>query len=135
MWTSRRSSKYGAKRTTVDGMRFDSKHEAGVYSELALRLKAGEIVDIQRQKTFTLRGLNGKVVCSHRVDFLIAHKDGSLEVVEAKSSATMTRDWAIKRELFIDNYKDIPYTVVTSRPRWWKRRLGRPKPSVAGRNI
>jgi hypothetical protein len=51
----RKSNKYRAVRTTVDGIRFDSKREASRYLELQMREKAGEIRDLQRQVSFPLR--------------------------------------------------------------------------------
>ena len=47
-------SKYGAVKTTVDGIRFDSKKEAVRYCELKLLEKAGEIEDLELQPVFPL---------------------------------------------------------------------------------
>jgi len=47
--------KYGAKPTTVNGIRFASKAEARRYSELLLLARAGEIIDLGLQPTFSLR--------------------------------------------------------------------------------
>jgi len=49
-----RRSKYGAIRTTVDGITFDSKREAQRYRELKLLEKAGEIWDLELQPEFPL---------------------------------------------------------------------------------
>ena len=35
--------KYGNRATCVCGLKFDSKHEAEIYRELMLRVRAGEI--------------------------------------------------------------------------------------------
>ncbi len=115
-WT--RKAKYGSKRTTFEGRRYDSKGEAGLAFGLAMELKAGLIKEIQPQKTFELRGLNGKLVARHRVDFLVTLPDGSQEVREFKGFATEV--WRIKRELFLDNYPLIPYIVITAKNRWMK---------------
>ncbi len=50
----KRRSKYGAVRTTVDGIVFASKSEARRYGELKLLLKAGEIEDLELQPRFPL---------------------------------------------------------------------------------
>lgn len=42
-------SKFNAKKTTVDGIVFDSKREARRYQELKLMERAGKIRDLQRQ--------------------------------------------------------------------------------------
>ncbi len=113
-WT--RKAKYGSRRTIFEGRRYDSKGEAGLAYELAMELKAGLLKEIQPQKTFELRGLNGKLVARHRVDFLVTLPDGSQEVREFKGFATEI--WRIKRELFLDNYPLIPYIVITAKNRW-----------------
>ena len=53
----RRSGKYNAKRTTVEGITFHSAKEARRYQELRLLEKAGEIVDLGRQPSFLLHAL------------------------------------------------------------------------------
>ena len=50
----RKPSKYGNKKTTVDGIQFDSKKEAKRWGELQLLLKAGRITEIERQVIFEL---------------------------------------------------------------------------------
>lgn len=51
---SRRGHKYGAVRTTVDGVTFASKAEARRYAELKLLEKAGEIQRLRLQPTFDI---------------------------------------------------------------------------------
>ena len=48
--------KYGNRRVEVDGIKFDSQHEANVYQELMLRVKAGELKTVCRQVKFDLPG-------------------------------------------------------------------------------
>jgi hypothetical protein len=50
----RKPSKYRAKPTVVDGIRFASMKEAKRYGELKLLEKAGEILDLDLQPSFTL---------------------------------------------------------------------------------
>lgn len=47
-------NKYNARRTTVDGIMFDSKREAARYKELQLLLHAREISDLTLQPKFLL---------------------------------------------------------------------------------
>ena len=42
-------SKYGAIKTVLDGIKFDSKAEARRWAELRLLERAGQIHDLQRQ--------------------------------------------------------------------------------------
>jgi hypothetical protein len=54
-------SKYGAKRTTVDGITFHSAGEARRYQELRLLEKAGEISDLELQPVFSLSVMGGEI--------------------------------------------------------------------------
>lgn len=47
-------SKYGARKTVVDGITFDSKKEANRYRELKLLERAGEICFLRLQVPFEL---------------------------------------------------------------------------------
>lgn len=49
-----RKSKYGAVRTSVNGIAFASKREAARYQELLLLERAGEIWDLELQPRFVL---------------------------------------------------------------------------------
>lgn len=49
-------SKYGNRRVEVDGIKFDSQHEATIYQELMLRVRAGELKAVLRQVSFDLPG-------------------------------------------------------------------------------
>ena len=49
-----RRSKYGAVKTTIDGIVFDSKREAARFAELKLRERAGEIRGVEVQPIFQL---------------------------------------------------------------------------------
>lgn len=59
-------NKYYAKKVTVDGHTFDSKHEAERYSELKLLERAGQIENLQLQVPFVLlplqKGEDGKTL-------------------------------------------------------------------------
>ena len=77
--------KYGAKKTDVDGIRFDSKKEAKYYQELKLRQMAGEIVFFLRQVPFYLPG-----GVTYRVDFQEFHADGTVHFVDVKGMRTQS---------------------------------------------
>jgi tellurite resistance protein len=85
-------SKYGAKRTLLDGIVFDSKREAEVYGQLKLLEKAGRISGFERQRKFNLI-VNSEIIGSYRADFaFIDHdQDGRLRVVDVKG--VVTRDF------------------------------------------
>lgn len=83
--------KYNAIKTELDGIKFDSKKEARYYSELKLRVKAGEIVFFLRQVPFDLPG-NVK----YRVDFQEFHTDGTIHFVDVKG--VRTTDFIMKKK-------------------------------------
>lgn len=102
-------SKYGAKKTVVDGIQFDSKKEARRYAELKLLQKAGEISNLELQKKFLLipsQKLGGKVVereCSYVADFVYTDtKTGNIVVEDTKG--IKTKDYIIKRKLMLYVY-------------------------------
>lgn len=77
-------SKYGNRRVEVDGIKFDSQHEATIYQELMLRVRAGELKAVLRQVSFDLPG-----GIRYVADFVTIAPDMHVEgVYDAKSSAT-----------------------------------------------
>lgn len=76
-------SKYGNRKTTRGGEQFDSEHEARVYDEILLRLRAGEMRGFCRQQSFPLPG-----GVKYIADFVILNNDQTYTVVDAKSEAT-----------------------------------------------
>lgn len=75
--------KYHNRRTERDGHFYDSGLESKVGWELEMRMKAGEIKEIQRQVDFPLM-VNGQKVTTYRADFLVTMADDTQEVFEAK---------------------------------------------------
>ena len=76
-------SKFSAKPTVVDGIRFDSQLEARYYKKLLLRKKAGEVNFFLRQVPLHLPG-GTKLV----IDFLEFHSDGHVHFVDTKGILT-----------------------------------------------
>lgn len=56
-----RRSKYGNRKTEIDGFVFDSKRETERYQQLKLLEAAGEIVDLRMQVKYHC-AVNGKKV-------------------------------------------------------------------------
>lgn len=63
--TWHRSSKFGAKRTTIGARTYDSVGEAYRAGQLAILQRAGEISDLQHQVTFRLTAAE----ITYRADF------------------------------------------------------------------
>lgn len=87
--TKPKRSKYGAQKTMVDGILFDSKREAAYYSELKIREKAGEVSGVALQRPFPII-INGQSVGKFLSDFaFIDHaQDDRLRVVDVKGYDT-----------------------------------------------
>jgi len=96
-------NKYHAKRTTVDGITFDSKREAKRYVELQILERAGRITNLQRPKPYQLV-VNGVKVGRYTPDF--TYVENGVEVVEdVKSPATKkARDYRLRKMLMLAIY-------------------------------
>ncbi|RVL60383.1 MULTISPECIES: DUF1064 domain-containing protein [Sinorhizobium] len=92
-----RPSKYRNKKTTVDGIKFDSKREAQFYSSLKQLERAGQVYEVELQKPYALT-VNGQLVCTYKADFAFY---GAIQkrnrVVDVKGVAT--KDFVIKKKL------------------------------------
>jgi len=64
----KKSHKYRAKPTTIDGIRFASKKESERYALLKTWEKDGAIRDLELQPTFPIY-INNKKVCLYVADF------------------------------------------------------------------
>lgn len=118
-----RRSKYGNRKTVVDGITFDSKKEANRFRELQLLERAGKITALQRQVKYVLiptqrefsneiykKGAHqghfkpGKVLekeCSYIADFAYM-QDGAYVVEDTKG--VRTEAYKIKRKLMLERY-------------------------------
>ena len=103
----RSRSKYGNHETIVDGIRFDSRHEAHRWIELRYMERVGLITELKRQVPFELipnQKENGKVIeraWKYIADFTYKNADGELVVEDAKSEATRTREYIGKRKMML----------------------------------
>lgn len=102
-------SKYGARKTMVDGYKFDSAAEARYYSQLKLLKRAGKIRDFILQPRYVLldgyrHPQTGRKVqgVTYVADFLVTLPDGSQEVIDVKG--VRTEAYKIKKKLFESKY-------------------------------
>ena len=79
--------KYGAKRTEVNGIVFDSAKEAKRYKELLILLKAGEIGLLELQVPYELNE-GGTHSLKYIADFVYMTKEGVKIVEDAKGYRT-----------------------------------------------
>lgn len=100
-------SKYKARKTSVDGIVFDSIREANRWQELRLLERAGKISNLQRQVKFVLipkQVRDKKVIereCSYIADFVYCENG---ETVVEDTKGMRTRDYIIKRKLMLFNH-------------------------------
>lgn len=115
-------SKYNNKQVEICGKIFDSKHEAERYLLLLSMQREGRICDLRLQVPFELIpaqrepdiiGPRGGVkpgaciekACVYYADFVYRDKDGALVVEDAKSPATRTEAYKIKKKLMLYVHK------------------------------
>lgn len=79
-------NKYGTIKTTVNGIKFDSKKEAKRYVQLTLMEKHGLISDLTLQPRFDLI-VNGTKIGFYKADFQYA-QDGKTVVEDVKGMKT-----------------------------------------------
>lgn len=100
-------SKYKAVKTTVDGITFASRKEAGRYSELKILQEAGIITDLRMQVPYLLidnQRRGGKLIerkCVYVADF-VYQMDGDTVVEDVKG--VKTDAYRIKRKLMLERY-------------------------------
>jgi len=104
-----RPSKYGAKKTKVDGITFDSKAEADYYCALKLGMMTGDIDGFCRQPEFILQDGDGTTI-RYRADFIIWPKDAETVVVDVKG--VETPEFILKSKLFRSKYPKIRLETV-----------------------
>lgn len=106
MWNRR--SKYHAKRTSVDGITFDSKREAERYLALKGMEEDGTIEDLRRQvryeliPAFDVDGRHYRPVY-YVADFVYLDKETGKEVVE-DVKGMVTDVYRLKSKLFARRY-------------------------------
>lgn len=97
-------SKFGNKKTLVDGVWFDSKKEANRYQDLVLMQKAKLIRDLTTQRVFVLAPavvLNGRKRpgLRYKADFTYFDDTKGGEFVVEDTKGFKTEGYKIKRHL------------------------------------
>lgn len=102
-------SKYGAKKTSVDGITFHSKREAHWYGIYKMMEQAGEISQLVLQPPFKIV-INGKKVCTYLADFSFRDKTGNLHVIDVKG--VRTEVYRLKKKLVEAFYPHVKITEI-----------------------
>lgn len=116
-------SKYGAKKTVVDGIKFDSRLEAEHYASLKLLERAGVIQNLTLQPRFLLQeGFKYQGHKERKIEYVADfqyEQDGRIIVEDTKGFKTDI--YKLKRKLFLYKYGDkVEFREVfneTNKPR------------------
>ena len=116
------TNKYGAKKTVLDGITFDSKMESRYYALLKILQRAGEVADIELQPKFELLPRFKKYgrtfsAITYKPDFLVRYTDGREELIDVKGK--QSRDFSLRRKLFDSRYSDMTLRVITLKNGKW----------------
>ncbi len=113
-------SKYGNKKTVIDGIKFDSKAEARRYGELKILERVGEITDLRLQPKYELqpkfkRGKKTILPITYIADFeYLEVKGGKVVAEDVKGgTATQTPVFRVKAKMFQFKYPDIELRIVS----------------------
>ncbi|PAE20607.1 hypothetical protein CHH80_10985 [Bacillus sp. 7504-2] len=96
-------SKYGNRKTVVDGITFDSKAEAIYYNQLKWLKQNKQIKDFKLQPKYILQESfkkNGKTFrpITYKADFEVINLDGTTQIIDIKGA--LTKEFQLKRKLF-----------------------------------
>ena len=110
------TGKYNNNKITVDGITFDSKHEAQYYELLKEKKAAGLILNYELQPQYELQPAfkrDGKTIraITYTADFLVYHLDGTEEVVDIKGMET--QQGIMRRKMFWYKYPDLKLTWLS----------------------
>ena len=92
--------KYGNKKVTVDGIKFDSKWESQRYMYLKSLERADQVKDLELQVRYNI-AVNGEKICAYVADFRYQKQDKNgdwYEVVE-DAKGVETPEFKLKKKL------------------------------------
>ena len=107
-------SKYNARKTSVDGITFDSAKEAQHYATLLLLERAGVIENLKLQPRFLLQeGFTYNGHKERKIEYVADfqyERNGQTIVEDVKGMKTEV--YKLKRKLFLYKYRDIVFREV-----------------------
>lgn len=109
-------NKYHNKKTTLDGVVFDSRAEARRWAELQILEKAGKISGLIQQPEYTLQDgftHDGKkeLPIKYRGDF--EYKDHTGQIITEDVKGFKTEVFRIKRKLFLAKFGKTHKLLIT----------------------
>ena len=96
----KKSSKFGAKKTIVDGITFDSKWESERYGQLKAMERGGIVTDLELQVKYDIV-INDIKICRYIADFVYKEESPSGEIKEIVEDAKgfETPEFKLKKKL------------------------------------
>ena len=107
-----RRHKYGAKWTTIDGIKFQSKLEATRYQHLRQWERLRVIGALTLQPRFKLHAQNGDHIATYIADFKYTYND-TLIIEDVKG--VLTPIFKLKAKWFASDYPYLHLTIVTKK--------------------
>lgn len=109
---ARKRSKFGNIPTVVDGIRFDSKKEAGAFLTLSALQKGGAIRDLETKTPscrYPLR-INGVLICTYVADFRY-YDVQKQQMVVADAKGFRTPVYKLKKKLMLALYNIVIFEL------------------------
>jgi hypothetical protein len=95
---TKKKNKYGAKKQTYNGVKYDSTLEAKVAEDLDWQLHAGLLKEIKRQVKIPLL-VNKILIANYYCDFRVIDKHDQVKYIEVKGMELPL--WQMKKKLFL----------------------------------
>jgi len=96
----KKSSKFGAKKTIVDGITFDSKWESERYGQLRAMERGGIVTDLKLQVKYDIV-INDIKICRYIADFVYKEEspDGKIKEIVEDAKGFETPEFKLKKKL------------------------------------
>ena len=96
----KKSSKFGAKKTRVDGITFDSKWESERYGQLKAMERGGIVTDLKLQFKYDIV-INDIKICKYIADFVYKEEspDGKIREIVEDAKGFETPEFKLKKKL------------------------------------
>tara|TARA_R100001082_G_C4353496_1_gene155700 strand:+ start:525 stop:899 length:375 start_codon:yes stop_codon:yes gene_type:complete len=96
----KKSSKFGAKKTIVDGITFDSKWESERYGQLRAMERGGIVTDLELQVKYDIV-VNDIKICKYIADFVYKEEspDGKIKEIVEDAKGFETPEFKLKKKL------------------------------------
>lgn len=107
----KKRSKYGAKKTWIDGICFDSALESKFYLKLKQLLAAKQIAGFARQCRFVLTEGTDKDnrAIEYVADWIVLYLNGTYEIIDNKGFET--KEFSMKKKMFKNKYPDLELKI------------------------